>query len=80
MTKLSPAAQAVFDSYKTASDGCYSGGEWLQNEAGQIAAALRAAVTAVGSEEMFHPESKRTEGVKWCVQRIYAIADELEAQ
>jgi hypothetical protein len=45
--QLSPAAQAVFDSYKAASDGCYSGGEWMQNEAGQIAAALRAAADQV---------------------------------
>jgi hypothetical protein len=34
----------------------------------------------IGAQELFHPDSKRTEGVKWCVNtNIYAIADELEA-
>ena len=40
----------------------------------------RAAATAIGAQELFHPDSKRTEGVKWCVKNIYAIADELENQ
>lgn len=71
MTELSPAAQAVLDAVKAICPA----------PADEIAAvALRAAITAVGSEEMFHPTSKRTDGVKWCVQRIYAIANELEAQ
>lgn len=72
MPELSPTAQAVFDSYKAASDGCYSGGEWLQNEAGQIAAALRAAadqivikLAGLGQESAWYLEE---------------IADELEAQ
>ena len=47
MTELSPAAQAVLDAYKEASDGCYINGEWIQDHAGQIAAALRAAVLQV---------------------------------
>lgn len=71
MAELSPAAQAVLDAYGESND-CY------REEWGQVAAALRAAITAIGSEEIFHPNSKRTEGVKWCVQRVYAIADELE--
>jgi len=69
MSELSPATQAVLDAFRTSHTG-----------QGCLAAALRAAITAIGSEEMFHPKSKRTEGVKWCVQRIYAIAEELEAQ
>lgn len=74
MTKLSIAATAVRDAAEKQTD-------LDLRYASQIAAAaLRAAMTAVGSEEVFHPNSKRTEGVKWCVQRIYAIADELEAQ
>ena len=40
----SPAAQAVLYAYKAASDGHYTDtGEWIQDEAGQLAAALRAA-------------------------------------
>ena len=75
-TPLSPAAQAVLDAFanKIADNPL----NWLPRYA--LAAALRAAITAVGSEEIFHPTSKRTDGVKWCVQRIYAIANELEAQ
>lgn len=46
-TPLSPAALAVLDAYKIASDGHYTdAGEWIQNHAGQIAAALRAAALA----------------------------------
>ena len=78
MAELSPAAQAVWDAaWQLSPVNC---GSHEDRRRQQIAAALRAAITAVGSEEMFHPNSKRTEGVKWCVQRIYAIADELEAQ
>jgi hypothetical protein len=74
MTKqLSPAAQSVLDAFFA--------GDWQDEPLhSNLAAALRAAITAVGSEEIFHPTSKRTDGVKWCVQRIYAIANELEAQ
>ena len=71
MAELSPAAQAVKDAFDS---------KWAGTRHQALIAALRAAITAVGSEEMFHPTSKRTEGVKWCVQRIYAIAEELEAQ
>jgi hypothetical protein len=70
MTKpLSPAAQTVLDAYN----------EVYESDRHAVAAALRAAATAIGAQEMFHPDSKRTEGVKWCVQNIYAIAAELEA-
>jgi hypothetical protein len=68
MTDLSPAAQAVLDAYE--------GSGVLRGPA--LAAALRAAATAIGAQEMFHPDSKRTEGVKWCVQNIYTIAAELD--
>lgn len=40
---LIPAAQAVLDAYKKARDGEYINGEWIQDEAGQVAAALLAA-------------------------------------
>jgi hypothetical protein len=71
MSEISPAAKAVMDAVVKVYPA-------FPDEV--AAAALRAAITAVGAEEMFHPTSKRTEGVKWCVQRIYAIADELEVQ
>ena len=71
---LSPAAKAVLDA-ATAPTGDFC----LENVNEIAAAALRAAATAIGAQEMFHPDSKRTEGVKWCVQNIYAIAAELEA-
>jgi hypothetical protein len=66
---LSPVAQAVLDAY----------GDFEAANTDAMAAALRAAATAIGAQEMSHPDSKRTEGVKWCVQNIYAIAAELEA-
>lgn len=70
MTDLSPAAAAVMDAY-------YCGAPLTGRD--RVAAALRAAATAIGAQEMVHPDSKRTEGVKWCVQNIYAIAAELES-
>jgi hypothetical protein len=77
MTDLSPAADAVLDAYM---NNC----GWLdgpfEKDYRCAAAVLRAAATAIGAQELFHPDSKRTEGVKWCVQNIYAIADELERQ
>jgi len=84
MTKqLSPAAQAVFDSYKAASDGCYSGGEWLQNEAGQIAAALHEVAHQVVPDDLEllkrSGEAVRLNRLSICRQ-IHAIADELETQ
>ena len=74
MTNLSPAAQAVLDAYNSGFDRPVA-----VHHKPRIAAALRAAATAIGVQEMSHPDSKRTEGVKWCVQNIYAIAAELEA-
>ena len=76
MTNLYPATQAVLDAYM---NNC----GWLdgpfEKDYRCAAAVLRAAATAIGAQELFHPDSKRTEGVKWCVKNIYAIADELEA-
>ena len=69
MSELSPAAQAVLDATDYPED-------WATRI--RVSAALRAVATAIGAQEMFHPDSKRTEGVKWCVQNIYVIADELE--
>ena len=74
MADLSPAADAVLDAYNSGLDRPVA-----VHHKPRIAAALRAAATAIGVQEMFHPDSKRTEGVKWCVKNIYAIADELEA-
>ena len=68
MAELSPAAQAVMDAYN----------EIYESDRHAVAAALRAAATVIGAQEMFHPDSKRTEGVKWCVQNIYTIAAELD--
>jgi hypothetical protein len=76
MTDLSPAADAVLDAYMN-NCGWLDGP--LEKDYRCAAAVLRAAATAIGAQELFHPDSKRTEGVKWCVQNIYAIADELEA-
>jgi hypothetical protein len=76
MTTLSPAAQAVLDAFLN-TPGEVPMPMWDYGR--DLAAALRAAATAIGVQEMFHPDSKRTEGVKWCVQNIYAIAAELEA-
>lgn len=71
MTKpLSPAAQSVLDA-------AWQSGYEHESIA---AAALRAAITSVGAEEILSPDSSRTEGVKWCVRRIFAIADELDPQ
>ena len=77
MADLSPAAQAVLDAFLD-TPGEVPMPMWDYGR--DLAAALRATATAIGVQEMFHPDSKRTEGVKWCVQNIYAIADELEAQ
>lgn len=77
MSELSPAAQAVLDAFLGDAENT---GLQMDDLRENVAAALRAAITAVGSEEIFHPTSKRTDGVKWCVQRIYAIANELDAQ
>lgn len=83
MAELSPAAQAVFDSYKAASDGRYLGDEWMQNEAGQIAAALHEVARQVVPEDLelskHSGEAVRLNRLSICRQ-IHAIADELEAQ
>ena len=76
MTDLSPAANAVLDAYMKHC-GWLDGP--LERDYRCAAAVLRAAATAIGVQEIFHPDSKRTEGVKWCVQNIYAIATELES-
>lgn len=64
MAELSPAAQAVLHAYKLASDGRYINGEWIQDHAGQIAAALRAAADQCADG-----------AAHW---ELYAIAAELE--
>ena len=63
-TPLSPAAQAVLDAYKGARDGQYVNGEWIQDEAGQVAAALRAAADQCAQG-----------ATHW---ELYAIAAEME--
>jgi hypothetical protein len=44
MTRLSPVSLAVLAAFAAASDGEYIDGEWYQDDAGQVAAALEAAV------------------------------------
>ena len=82
MTELSPAAQAVFDAYKEASDGVYIGLEWVQDEAGQVAAALRAVADQVAPSDVDEPRNYLPMAME-CQRiraEILAIADELEAQ
>ena len=76
MTNLSPAADAVLDAYMN-NCGWLDGP--LEKDYRCAAAVLRAAATAIGAQELLHPDLKRTEGVKLCVRSIYAIAAELEA-
>ena len=84
MTDLSPAAQAVLDSYNDARDGEYIDGEWIQDEAGQIAAALRAAADQAEDVCPARPSTEWgegwLEGVKDVVAGFRRIASELEAQ
>ncbi len=54
MAELSPAAQAVLDAYIEAQDCKYVNGEWIQDEAGQVAAALRAACGSGGAGARRH--------------------------
>lgn len=84
-SSISPAAQAVLDAYKEASDGHYIDGEWVQDHAGQVAAALRAAADQVVSEPpMLVPggrsyEAAWTATVQDAIRRdLLAIAAELE--
>lgn len=78
--ELSPAAQAVFESYKAASDGCYLGGEWMQDEPGQIAAALRAAADQVVPADDLYARSCCEFIGESARAALLAIADELEAK
>jgi hypothetical protein len=76
MPELSPAAQAVIDTWWNASDGEYINGVWTPNRSAQLAAALRAAVDCLwvdkpdGANGVY--ETHRAQ--------LLAIADELEAQ
>ena len=79
MTDLSASAQAVLDAFLNGYICNPRHNVAFESDRNGLAAALRAAATAIGVQEMFHPDSKRTEGVKWCVQNIYTIAAELEA-
>jgi len=92
MTELSPAAQAVIDTWWNASDGEYINGVWTPNRSAQLAAALRAAADQVApwqpepTEESLGPTIDF--GYAWALfsktndvrQELLAIADELEAQ
>ncbi len=79
-TPLSQAAKAVLDAYKEASDGQYIGGEWIQDETGQLAAALRAAADQVAPSDLDEPRNYLPMAME--CQRIrddiLAIAAELE--
>ena len=70
-------AQVVLNAYKEARDGNYINGEWIQDEAGQVAAALRAAADQCQIEWNYHPDYPETE---WVVvaSDLTAIAAELE--
>ena len=82
MTKtLSPAAQAVLDAYQKARDGQYIGGEWIQDEVGQVAAALRAVADQVVPENIFGPPENVAVAQREITRaQLLAIAAELEAQ
>jgi hypothetical protein len=67
MTELSPAAQAVLDAYEKSND-CY------REEWGQLAAALRAVA------DQAEPHDGVSTEVWLVLNKIHAIADELEAQ
>lgn len=75
--RLSPTAQTVLDSFLD-TDSVIGDRRHLYTETKALADALRAAATAIDAQEVFHPDSKRTEGVNWCVQNICTIAAELE--
>ena len=77
MPELSPAAQAVMDAYQSASDGCYVNGEWIQDHAGQIAAALRAAGEQL---EAAPGQSHQTPGIIAAERQLRRWAAELEGQ
>ena len=83
MTDLSPAAQAVLDAFKNASDGEYVEGVWVVNERTMLAAALRAAADQVvpKTPTLSYPEDYEL-GV-WVANddtrtELLAIAAELE--
>ena len=85
MSDLSPAAKAVLDAYKDARDGQYVNGEWIQDEAGQAAAALRAAADQVVPEEDVDEAEYHCLQAKWAAEgeqdarmRFLALAAELE--
>lgn len=85
-TPLSPAAQAVLDAYKDARDGQYVNGEWIQDEAGQVAAALHAAADQVvprephpGESQFWDDDANREWQNNQSIRKqLLAIADELE--
>lgn len=78
MTELSRAAQAVMDAFEAASDGHYSGGEWIQNYAGQIAAALRAVADRIMDLIPDVDTSGLAPGAEAAEVFVEAIAAELE--
>ena len=82
MTELSPAAQAVIDTWWNASDGEYINGVWTPNRSAQLAAALRAAADQVVPEVTTPWNSTFTPEVSAVDVRaqFLAIAAELKAQ
>lgn len=84
MAELSPAAQVVFDAYRLASDGHYRDGEWIQDNAGQVAAALRAAADQVVPKTpppkfAPHYEEGIWDGKNDAREQLLAIAAELKS-
>ena len=81
MAELSPAAQVVFDAYRLASDGHYRDSEWIQDNAGQVAAALRAAADQVVPEAETTPWGSTVQAAEPLLRvrrDLLAIAAELE--
>ena len=83
MTELSPAAQAVIDTWWNASDGEYINGVWTPNRSAQLAAVLR----AVADQPCKVPPWYRgddyriyRDGADAERNRLLSIAAELEAQ
>jgi len=77
--QLSPAAQAVLTAFAEASDGEYVDGEWQQDDAGQLAAAIRAASARMMRLCYDSVNSKYLEGVEASSDLLDQIATELEA-
>ena len=84
MSKLSPAAQAVIDTWWNASDGEYINVVWTPNRSAQLAAALLAVADQVVPAEEAMPlnlaHRVRWDALQSVRYQLLAIAAELKAQ